>query len=446
VDGAQESSGMTPTKILVTGATGFIGSRLCELLSLEYRLPYRALVRQFSRAARIARLDAELVAGDLLDPASLARAVEGCDAVVNLAHADDRTAKKQTAALVDACVQAGVRRFVHISSMAVHGPSPSVPVVTEDGAPIQRWGEAYSDAKAAAEAVVAKAGERGLIETVILRPTIVYGPFSFFVLPIVHDARQGTISLIDGGRGVCNAVYVDDVCDAIMAALERDDAVGGAYLINGDSRITWGDFITTFAAMVDRDHTVHDHSPDEIAAYWRSKRPGARDSVTATIRLAGSPSFHAQLGTIPPLGKLIRGTKELVSRWITAEQKMRMKTRLQGRRAAANVDDAPAVRMPSEGRVVREAYRSWVSNERAKARLGWVPAHPFEIGAERTGEWLRFARIVDRSLRVLAVAAVGLLNLLGLESFGLAPGLAPGAFAFGEELALRFAARSSMTA
>lgn len=437
---------MKPAKILVTGATGFIGSRLCEILSLEHRIPYRALVRQFSRAARIARLDAELVAGDLLDAASLARAVEGCDAVVNLAHADDRTARKQTAQLVDACVGAGVRRLIHISSMAVHGPSPQMPVVSEATAPIRRWGEAYSDAKAAAEAVVAKAGARGALETVILRPTIVYGPFSFFVTPIIEDARRGMISLVDGGRGVCNAVYVDDVCDAILAAIGCDDAAGGAYLVSGDSRITWRDFITTFAGMVEGEKAIHDHSLDAIAAHWRGQRPSARDSVVATIRLAGSPTFHAQLGTIPPLGRFIRASKELVARWITPEQKLRMKSRLQGGPKGAPASPLPAVRIPSEGRVVREAYRPQVSNELAKARLGWAPAHSFELGARRTGEWLRFARLLDRSLGVLAVATVGLLNLIGLETFGFAPGIAPGAFAFGEELALRFAATPSATA
>lgn len=385
---------MKPAKILVTGATGFIGSRLCELLSLEHRLPYRALVRDFARAARIARLDTELVAGDMLDAGSLARAVEGCDAVINLAHGDDQSAEKQTAHLVDACTRARVRRFVHVSSMAVHGPSPKPPVLTESTAPIERWGEAYSDAKAAAEAVVTAAGKRGTLATVILRPTIVYGPYSFFVTPIVHDARAGRISMIDGGRGVCNAVYVDDVCEAIMAALDRDDAVGEAFLINGDTRMTWHDFITTFAGMVEGEKTIHDHSLDEIAAYWQAKRPRARDSVTAAIRLAGSPAFHAQLGTIPPVGKLIRGTKEMVARRITPEQKMMIKSRLRGRSVAAHADDVPTVRMPSEGRVVREAYRSWVSNDLAKTRLGWVPAHPFELGARRTGEWMRFARIV----------------------------------------------------
>jgi nucleoside-diphosphate-sugar epimerase len=75
--------------------------------------------------------------------------------------------------------------------MAVHGPSPKLPILTESNASIERWREAYSDAKAAAEAVVTAAGKRGVLETVILRPTIVYGPYSFFVTPIVRDARAG---------------------------------------------------------------------------------------------------------------------------------------------------------------------------------------------------------------------------------------------------------------
>lgn len=387
---------MKPAKILVTGATGFIGSRLCELLSLEHRIPYRALVHRFSRAARIARLDTELVAGDMLDAGSLARAVEGCDAVVNLAHADDKTASKQTSNLVEACARAGVRRFVHISSMAVHGPSPNAPIVTESGAPIKRWGESYSDAKAAAEAVVMTAAERGKLSAVALRPTIVYGPFSFFVTPIVADARQGRISLIDGGRGICNAVYVDDVCDAIMAALGRDEVIGSAFLINGDSRITWRDFITTFAGMVEGDKIIHDHALDEIAAHWRAQRPRTRDSLKAAIRLAGSPAFHAQLSTIHPLGKLIRSIKELVANRLSVERKLMLKSRLRGRGNAPThgVNASPPVLVPSPGRVVREAYGSWVSNDLAKAQLEWTPTHSFELGAKRTEDWLRFARLL----------------------------------------------------
>lgn len=385
---------MRPARILVTGATGFIGSRLCELLSLEYRLPYRALVRDFARATRIARLGAELVAGDLADAASLAQALQGCDAVVNLAHGDDRGARKQTQNLVEACTRAGVRRLVHISSMAVHGPAPAPPVLTEANAPVRRWREAYSDAKAAGEAVVVEAGRRGVLETVVLRPTIVYGPYSFFVTPIVQDARAGYVSLIDGGRGVCNAVYVDDVCEAILAALDRDDAVGEAFLVNGDCRITWRDFITTFAGMVEGDKRIHDHALDEIATHWKRQRPRLRDNLGATLRLAASPDFHAQLGTIPLLGRTIRGTKELAGRLVSPERKLALKSRLQRRSIAVHRPAPPAPPIPSEGRVVREAYRSWVANDHAKARLRWRPAHSFEEGARRTGDWLRFARMI----------------------------------------------------
>lgn len=392
---------MMPNRILVTGATGFIGSRLCELLSLEYRVPYRALVRNYSRAARIARLDAELVTGDMLDAASLARAVEGCDAVVHLAHSDDRTAARETALLVKACAK--VQRFVHVSSMAVHGPSPQAAIVTET-TPIRRWGERYSDAKAAAEAVVTDAAKRGTLAAVALRPTVVYGPFSPFVTSIVDDARRGRISLVDGGRGVCNAVYVDDVCDAIIAALYGDDAVGEAFLVNGDDRITWRDFITTFADMVDGQKVAHDHSLEEIAGYWQSRRPRARDNFGAVSRLVASPAFHAQLATIPMFGGLIRGSKELLARRISTEQKVSIKARLQGPRAGAAHDTSPPVRMPSEGRVVREAYRSWVSNAQAGAQLGWTPAHSFSHGALRTGEWLRFARLASLGAKVGAAA------------------------------------------
>jgi 2-alkyl-3-oxoalkanoate reductase len=384
---------MRPKRILITGATGFIGSRLCEMLSLDHHIPYRALVRNFSRAARIARLNAELAAGDTLEPESLEKAIQDCDAVVHLAHSDDKTAGKQAEHLVAVSKRARIQRFVHVSSMAVHGPTPEPGVLTE-AAPIKRWGEAYSDAKAEVEAVVTAAVEKHAFPAVILRPTIVYGPYSFFVTPIVDDARQGRVSLIDGGRGICNAVYVDDVCNAILAALDNDSVLGEAFLINGDCRITWHDFITKFAGMVPRSTETHDHSVEEIDAHWHAREARARDSLLAVVRLVASPAFHAQLSTIPPLGRMIRGSKERISSLITPEQKVSIKSRLQGRKRLAFDDGEAPVKVPNRGRVIREAYRSWVSNDLAKAKLGWRPSYTFEQGAARTGDWLRFARML----------------------------------------------------
>lgn len=385
---------MKPHKILVTGSTGFIGSRLCELLSLEYGLPYRALVRNFSRAARIARLDLEMATGDLADPESLRNALRGCDAVVNLAHSDDRSARRETANLVAACTEAKVGRLVHVSSMAVHGPTPAVETVTEANSPIRRWKEVYSDAKAEAERVVAESARRGDWGAVILRPTIVYGPFSGFVRAVVEEARRGFVTLIDNGAGVCNAVYVDDVCDAIRAALVTGDVTGDGLLINGPSRITWRDFNMTFANLVTGPKAVHNHAADEVVSHWRARRPTARGTIRSVVRLAGSPAFHAQLATVPPVGWAIKTAKGLLAQNISAERKAALKTHLLGKRVAVehSASDGPA--MPSVGRVVREAYPAWVSSDLARARLGWQPLHTFEEGAARTADWLRFARLI----------------------------------------------------
>jgi len=384
---------MKPAKILITGATGFIGARLCEILTLERGTPYRALVRNFTRAARIARLDAEMIAGDLRDPSVLAEALAGCDAVVHLAHSDDRTAAKETRNLVVACQRARIRRFVHVSSMAVHGPAPQPKVLTETTAPIQRWGEPYSDAKAQSEAVVASAIEKKF-PAVILRPTVVYGPYSYFITPIIDHAREGRVCLIDGGRGLCNAVYVDDVCDAILAALDTERAVGRTFFVNGDDRLTWGEFIHAFARLTGRPTRTCDHSVEEIRTHWRAKRPTLASNVRALVRLAASPSLHAELSTVPAVGALLRGTKELLAGAVSEEHKWMLKGRLQGapRAPAPTTSQGPGV--PNESRVVREAYRSWVSNARAKQELGWRPRTPFARGAELTGAWLQFARMV----------------------------------------------------
>ena len=385
---------MNPRRILVTGSTGFIGSRLCELLSLEYCLPYRALVRNFSRAVRIARLNIEMAAGDLADPESLRKAVTGCDAVVNLAHSDDRSARRETASLVAACKQAKVERLVHISSMAVHGPTPAVETVTEANSPIRRWKEVYSDAKAEAERVVADSAKRGDLRAVILRPTIVYGPFSGFVRAVVEEARRGFITLIDNGAGICNAVYVDDVCDAVLAALVTENVNGEGFLINGPSRITWHDFNTTFANLVTGPKAVHNYSAQEVVSHWRARRPTARDTINSVVRLVSSPAFHAQLATVPPVGWAIKTAKGLLAKNVSAEQKAALKTRLLGKRPEVEHGAADKPAMPSPGRVVREAYPAWVCSDLARARLGWQPLHTFEEGAMRTSDWLRVARLI----------------------------------------------------
>ena len=115
-------------KVLVTGATGFIGGRLVEKLLLEEGAEVRVLVRNFGSAVWLSRLDVAMMSGDITEPATLVEAVAGCNVVVHCAAAlggeADVMARVNvtgTANLLAAAEAAGVARFVHVSTLAVHG-------------------------------------------------------------------------------------------------------------------------------------------------------------------------------------------------------------------------------------------------------------------------------------------------------------------------------------
>jgi dihydroflavonol-4-reductase len=375
------------SKVLITGATGFIGSRLCEKFKLHYKVPYRALVRNFGKAARIARLGSEMMPGSLSDQASLDAALSGCDAVVHLAFADTRKAEEP---LLAACLRANVKRFVHMSSMAVHGPSPDPKCAREETAMIGRYNERYSDAKARSEKSVQAAISRGL-PGVILRPTVVYGPHSAFVTRVVQDARQGTISLIDDGTGICNAVYVDDVCDAVFAALYSNQAVGRAFFVSADRAITWKEFNLTFANMVEPAPIVRNFLARDVRAHWRAAQPSMRSNLAAMKTLLASPTFHDELARVPALKSAITWTKVNLKKILSSNQILA----LQG---SSGRPIAPYhMAWPDRGRLVREDFHLEFSNDLAKTVLNWRPSFDFSAGAALTRTWLEFAGFVGPS-------------------------------------------------
>ncbi len=383
---------MNPSKILVTGGTGFIGSRLCERLALDYKLPYRVLVRNFTHAPRIARLGAEMVGGDLDDSGSLDRALAGCDAVVHLAYSEG----PQTRALVRACRKAGIKRLVHMSSIAVHGPDPGPEAAHEETARIGRYpGHEYSNLKAGAEMMVQRAIGDGL-PAVILRPTIVYGPYGPFVTAIVEAARlRGVFTMLDKGRGICNAVYVDDVCDAILAAIETTPGVGSAFFVTADNAVTWREFNLTFAQMVVPGPRIVSVGSEAVRRYWASQRPTLKSDIRALGRLATSAELHRQLSSVVMLRTLITGGKRLVKGILPSERLTALKDRRGARPVGAAEgagSDAPG---PDLGRVTRECMGIAFSNERARTVLGWRPRYDLRAGAAATRSWLESADMLS---------------------------------------------------
>jgi nucleoside-diphosphate-sugar epimerase len=379
-----------PGKVLVTGATGFIGTRLCERLALIHRIPYRALVRSFSHANRIARLGAEMVSGDLCNQESLARALEGCDTVFHLAHGEDRDGPRQMKSVIAAVRRAKIRRVVYTSSMSVHGPDPGPECAREATATIRHYGESYCDSKAVEERLFANAIKAGDFEGVILRPTIVYGPYSGFVLSIIARAQAGDFSLIDDGGGICNAVFIDDVCEAIIAASTTKEGLGKAMFISSTA-VTWREFNDTFARMVSPAFEFRNIPSAEARS--RFTTPGVADNLRATLRMLVSPDFHAQLGRIPVVKPMIRGVKQSLSDQIGEDRKVRLKLALQGPLSPAAT--GPDLPWPTADRILRETCRVAFTNDLARSVLPWTPKYDLAAGAAITRQWLEFARFAE---------------------------------------------------
>jgi len=234
---------------LVTGASGFIGGAIAaELRHRGHEV--RGLVRDIDRARATAPAGIELVPGDVTDPASLARAAEGIECVIHTAglvgdwldRAEARRVNVEgTRNLLAAADAAGVRRFVHMSSLSVLGTRHHHG--TDESAPY-RYGDAYTDTKIASEQVVRRFTSLGGMDTVCLRPGFVYGPGDRQVVPGLLDAlATGQFVYVGDGSKEMNTIYIDDLVEVTLRAAEAPAAAGAVYNINDGARTPIRDFV-----------------------------------------------------------------------------------------------------------------------------------------------------------------------------------------------------------
>jgi len=230
---------------LVTGATGFVGSAVARTLLVRGH-QLRLLVRAGSDRRNVAGLDADLVEGDLTDPASLGRAVAGCRFLFHVAAdyrlwvpdpaAMDRANVTGTTALLTAAQDAGVQRMVYCSSVAALGLVGDGRMADETTPnSIDKVIGAYKRSKFMAEqAVLSLARERGM-PVVIVNPSTPIGPRDVKPTPtgkMVADAAAGRMpAYVDTGL---NVVHVDDVAEGHALAFERG-RVGECYILGGEN-------------------------------------------------------------------------------------------------------------------------------------------------------------------------------------------------------------------
>ena len=250
-------SSSTPL-VLVTGASGFVGSHLVRALVEEGAL-VRAMVRTTSRLESLEGLPVEIVGGDLEHPESFPPAVQGAEVAYHCAAkvgeagplaAYRRANVRGTLELVRAAAAAGVGRFVYLSSSSVLG-MVNHQGTTED-APYLRCGDPYADSKVEAEQALLEYCQRAGLPYVVLRPGIIYGPGDRYILPsLVRSLLRGRIFLINDGRGVLPCCYIENLVPVIVAAGRRPQALNQIYNLTDARRVTAGEFIGTLAGILD---------------------------------------------------------------------------------------------------------------------------------------------------------------------------------------------------
>ena len=213
-------------KILVTGATGFVGSHIAERLAADGH-DVRVLLRATSSRRFLEGVPFEAVEGDLTDAASLGPAARGVDAVIHAAGLVKARSVREFQAVnaqgtgnLLAAVEReapGLTRFVYVSSIAAHGPSPGGAPRPLDAAPAPV--SVYGRAKAEGEALVRRSPLAD--RAVMLRLPGVYGPRDFEFLTFFRLAKLRLAPLLHGGRNTVSIIYVEDAAQAAAASPRR---------------------------------------------------------------------------------------------------------------------------------------------------------------------------------------------------------------------------------
>ncbi len=227
-------------KIALTGAAGHLGAAILQELHTR-KIPVKALVRGNDNRSCV-DLQVEVVKGDLLHAGVLANLMKGCDVVIHCAalisvNGDPtglvhRTNVEGTRLAIDSALQAGIKRFIQISSIHAFQQKPSLEMLDEERKPVTKHGFAYDRSKQAGKEIALAANGNG-IEVLVIHPTSIIGPFDFkpsLMGMVIIDLYKCRLPFIfNGGFDFCDS---RDVAGATVNAATMGSP-GESYLLGG---------------------------------------------------------------------------------------------------------------------------------------------------------------------------------------------------------------------
>ena len=391
--------------ILVTGAGGFLGSRITERLVLEHGATVRVLLRSLARAVKVATLPVEYRRGDVTDLAAVVDAAKGCDVVMHCASRiepgvapEATTTFLGTRTVAYACSTLKVK-LVHISSCAVYGiPSGSVVDETAPYRPRHRK-DIYALAKIAAERVLQECCKDRGLEAAILQPTMIFGPHSDeWTLTPLSMLQQADIAMAEDDRSVCNAVYVDDVVTAAMLAANACDTVCESYLINGKDLLTWTDYLSRLAAMGTPGKLII--LPRERLEQLRAQASHSRSLHRTLMRLVrDQPEIRSALLSTRLGGGVFSLLQTYGSRRLIASIRHQLTGRREGGIRMVTFPKAPSLplRLPLQQFLDLATQTHRYSSAKAERKLAYVPQYSVDTALPRLKAWAEWSHLVGNT-------------------------------------------------
>ncbi len=299
-------------KVLITGATGFVGSHVVDVL-LERGHDVFYIARSTSNMRWLDGKKVTRVDGSLFDVDSLKDAVTGIDALI---HVAGLTAAKNEAEfrkgnldatqnLIDAvrAYNPGLKSFVHTSSLTVCGPAPSLERPTTEDQTDLRPLTAYGRTKKLAEDAVRQAMD---IPWTIVRPPAVYGPRDAAILSFFQAVHKGLATLIGFGDSRVSLVHARDLARGIVMAMEQPVAIHQTYFITSDEFYSWPQIVDVTKTAMGKSFVLPVRLPHSLV-----------------LGIAGTVGFFGKLSGKPPVLDYEKGLDLIQPYWICSSEKAR---------------------------------------------------------------------------------------------------------------------------
>ena len=364
-------------KVAVFGASGFVGSTLVERLRGDVETV--AVIHSFGNAWRLARASVPMKTVDITSAAAVSGALEGCTHVVNCTRGSSEVMFDGLKNLLAASKANNIRRFVHLSSVAVYGDPPPPESEREDARANPPPGS-YGAEKLKQDDMVASAAASGL-DCIVLCPPNISGVYSSFVSNVLTDMRNGSFALVDGGARPNNTIDVDNLAHAIVLSLNAAKGDGKRIFVSDGVGLTWKDLSDALAPLAELDAPIASIPAQALRlpqapakpsiSLWRSMKHLVSSDVREAIRR--DPLWAKVDAKIRKLASL--GGKSIEDR---------LRHSIEGPRKIAKVADAAAYSSRYNAMQLRGV---WHRIDRAREVLGYEPLLDFSESMARFRIW-----------------------------------------------------------